>query len=101
MLSAYRLEVPANECSAYRLKVPPKEFSPGLLPRCMKCQVQAIGWSLYGFKRRYLGCRVGRPRKEKISVEERAPGRGLGDIVNTQRDVREAGSGRGRGKGQT
>ena len=38
-----------------------------------------------------------RPRKEKTSVEERAWGRGLGDIVNTQRNVWEAGSGRGRG----
>lgn len=35
MLSAYRLEVSANEYSAYRLRVPPKEFSPGLLPRGM------------------------------------------------------------------
>lgn len=39
-----------------------------------------------------------RPRKEKTSVEERAPGGGLRDIVNTQSSVWEAGSGRGRGK---
>lgn len=46
-----------------------------------------------------MRCRVGtrRPRKEKTSVEERAPGGGLGDIVNTQSNVWEAGSGRGRG----
>ena len=66
MLSAYRLEVPANESSAYRLKVPPKEFSPGLLPRGINARfrlldglsmgsresIRDVGWGTEGPGRR-------------------------------------------------
>lgn len=63
-----------------------------------ECQVQAIGWSLYGFKRRYLRCRVGKAQEGEDISGRKSTRESLGDIVNTQRDVREAGSGRGRGK---
>lgn len=65
-----------------------------------ECQVQAVGGSLYRFKRRYVRCGVGnsRPRKEKRAVAERPLEGGLGDIINTQRNVWEAGQVGGRAK---
>lgn len=71
MLSAYRLEVPANESSAYRLKVPPKEFSPGLLPRGINARfglldglsmgsgesIRDVGWGTEGSGGEYISGR--------------------------------------------
>lgn len=88
MLSAYRLEVPANESSAYRLKVPPKEFSPGLLPRGINARFGLLdGFSMgSGESVRDVGWGTEGPGGEDISGRK-SMGRGLGDSVNTQRNV--------------